>query len=569
MFFLRKNKKNNNTIFLTLLLLLLLDYFCVNQLSSEKETDKYLTKKNVGPDGDTIIDINGASLEIPSGALLNNTEISFRSYSSDEIAQKKDKAIFLACCGDFYPSGQIFFKPVTITLPSFSTLTYDTLSCFYLDTINKRWEYVGKAIASRDKKSVKVSVNHFTTFGVFNFPAEFLSEFERFLGNGSNPEEALDAFASWLENTTNIYNQHVVFNNCCYGVSGIFYDVTYKIGDVENTVQKQTGEKTEQVNTFSQREYHSQYQNADGKQIIFSILVTLYLKCSQKMELKSDKTEIKKGESAIVTANFKCGGSAIAGQNVLFSVKGPATLNKDSVLSSVNGSALVKVTANDTGRITITAKYETCLCEECNREMSESIIINAVDTPIQKQWWHIKVSVTSPGIYTKGNSIHCSYKISDFRGNYEFYLITDGKLYPNMYVDSVIANFSVGSIDIDTCNKDCNDSWISEINVNSPKMGRVYIKNGLLDTSKWYFAILSYTTDTIYPIYFKVNCKIIEDDLPDVEPITWSSWEYWSGIFGANIELKLIDGYTSSGKIGIFKLSAPEGTYNLEVRRIK
>lgn len=351
------------------------------------------TEKKIGPAGGTMSDSTGMSISVPAGALAAATTISAGSYSSSDAFAAKYPATPFGCGAvECLPSGLTFSAPVVITIPLFGDMAIDSASLFFRDTVNNRWEYAGPALVDTSAGIATAQVSHFTTYAVFAFPAKWLEFFEEYLQDGSDPQGALSSYAAWVESTTGIYGQQRAFRGCCYRVSGIAYDVQYSIGGTGGSVQKQTGEQTAYTNTFSQRSFHSSYTSSDGKEIVFSMLVTLSLKCEVVPTLTAQKTTLKKDESTPVTATFPCGPIAffapVSGVTAGFAVSGPGRLDRTNVQVGSDGTATVNVTATDTGTITVTMNYGTCPCENCNEAKTVSTAILVPSTAIL---WRITV----------------------------------------------------------------------------------------------------------------------------------------------------------------------------------
>ncbi len=118
----------------------------------------------IGPDGGTVTTTAGTKIEIPPGALTENTVIDIETLTEETLpAPVPDGYEFLGGA-DFWPDGLTFNVPVTVTIPLNTPLPEGTfLGLFVFDLEAAKFIYAKKwGIVDESGEAASVEIEHFS-----------------------------------------------------------------------------------------------------------------------------------------------------------------------------------------------------------------------------------------------------------------------------------------------------------------------------------------------------------------------------------------------------------------------
>ena len=291
-----------------------------NSKDSSNSKEYPVVTKTIGASGGHVNDEeSGLDLNIPAGALTENTKISAQYV--EEPAKLSNVPILGFLCGaEFGPSGTTFEKPVEVSLKLYKTPLNNKLSVAYYDEENKLWEYAAEA--SIDDNVVKFEVTHFSKYQVLDLPISVFNQYVYIVREAMR----LDKTDSWITETYLEYlldDVHVMdyygeYNgyiyrpigfqiNGQYAIDGKESDnneTVYRYGEINHAEFSSTtdyclyGSMLSSYQEFKRQREHAAQEN---QEIIDILLVVYYKMCKPIIDLKAPDTELKKGESTTVT----------------------------------------------------------------------------------------------------------------------------------------------------------------------------------------------------------------------------------------------------------------------------
>ena len=229
----------------------------------------------VGPDGGTVTDSRGASVEIPAGALAEETTITIATYADGGDIYSSHGVTPFSGGADFGPDGIQFLKPVTITLPSSRKMVPGQTQPLFMGGSDPRtWEMIDSVLtASEDGWSATAEVTHFTPYVSSLLPPDALSKIEEFF-DGTNGQVALGSYMAWFLTATDLYGYTTECGNSVYEVVGLFFDFTWQVDGNTGTAVSQYGDVS--MDTVAQLSYAYDTASTDGPEYTYSMLITVY-----------------------------------------------------------------------------------------------------------------------------------------------------------------------------------------------------------------------------------------------------------------------------------------------------
>ena len=336
---------------------------------------------SVGASGGQVKDPeNNLTLDIPAGALENETNITAKYIEAPELISKDIPADFLGGA-EFGPDGTEFNEPVTVTINLNKTPKYSELAVYCYYEAEDVWEYVTDATVSGNTASFQVT--HFSSYQVQDRTKDFLNEWTNMVRsakvNGNTDAEILEAFRDYLVNEKHIMDQYTKYNGYWYEPCGLFIAGNYHINGVEgdpNDLIRQEGDENKAGNKYGLCQIDGatssrmKKDNATETQEIFDVLVVVeYKLIKPDIELTASKKKLNKGETA--TINIRCHYTNVANfyeeykdldlADYFLTVKKPAhfTVSRTSLLTDGSGHASFTVTAKESGQAeTITVNFD-------------------------------------------------------------------------------------------------------------------------------------------------------------------------------------------------------------------
>ena len=196
----------------------------------------------VGPEGGTVTDSRGASVEIPAGALAEATTITIATYENPSGIYSRHGVTPFTGGADFGPDGIEFLKPVTITLPTERKMVPgQTQPLFMQNPDTGAWEMTGFTLTAADGGySATAEVTHFTPYVSSLLPPGALSKIEEFF-DGTNGQVALGSYIAWFLTATNLYGYTTECGDSVYEVVGLFFDFTWQVNGGKRVRRRITG----------------------------------------------------------------------------------------------------------------------------------------------------------------------------------------------------------------------------------------------------------------------------------------------------------------------------------------
>jgi uncharacterized repeat protein (TIGR02543 family) len=285
----------------------------------------------VGPEGGTVTDSRGASVEIPAGALAEETTITIATYSDGGDIYSRHGVTPFTGGANFGPDGIEFLKPVTITLPTSQKMVPgQTQPLFMLDPDTGAWDMTGFTLtAAADGWSATAEVPHFTPYVSSLLPPDALSKIEEFF-DGTNGQVALGSYMAWFLTATNLYGYTTECSGAVYEVAGLFFDFTWQVDGVPGTAVSEYGDVS--LDTVAQLNYSYDTESTDGPEYIYNMLITVYF----------DVTENPPEAEANISILEPVPGSTVEGIETIstYIVTGDSDIDIDSVAFYADGGLL-------------------------------------------------------------------------------------------------------------------------------------------------------------------------------------------------------------------------------------
>lgn len=331
-------------------------------LSCQREKGQLVT-----PAGGTVSDPGGVTLNIPSGALAEDTYITVTTFH-DEAAMPDDGGPLLKFNGaaDMGPDGTEFQIPVSVTFPSNIPLTPGArFPIFRYDEENEIWVQTQSiATVNPDGQSFTAHITHFSLQGGDGSLGEggLLDDFDNKMGDGSDPEGALDAYYNWLLEFRPI-GYKTFHSGRCVEVVGHFVELVYKINGVEGDPLRAGGKKSDNVFIVDYKSEKVYIGGSTNSSSYYNLAATIYYDCSEPtFSARANPTQISQGERSTITASLICGEEPMEGKQVTFeAVGGLGKISPEEATTSSGGEAQTTFTAEEEeGRESVLAHYIAC-----------------------------------------------------------------------------------------------------------------------------------------------------------------------------------------------------------------
>ena len=332
-----KHAKQIILSFCFLAVLLLVSIKCSdNSVNSVEPSPDYTL--SVSPEGGDYSYPGGISLRVPAGAVTDFTAILLRKVPNSELSsifEKRGVSINnLLACVEGSPDGIAFNIPVQLVIavdlepgeiPFVHEIDLNNGTYMPLET---------DILYDPDQDTLIISLTHFSSIS-----AEIIKEFEDFLDNcGENPCRCV----------SNKIEQRDV-------------DLISENGDCQIT-------ETKVSITFL---------DCPGSPVEESFFREVSAGCNPNLNLSAASTEVPFGGQTNLTAEIMLGIEPMVGQDVDFSISGPASLNPTNTITNAEGAAYSTFTAADEeGLATVTARatvsYSTYTISASSGDLHES-----------------------------------------------------------------------------------------------------------------------------------------------------------------------------------------------------
>lgn len=349
--------------------------------SASVPTEHSAVSGAIGPSGGTVKDPEkNLTINIPSGALSSDTNITAQYIESPEILSNKISTDFLGAA-EFGPDGTVFAKPVSVTINLNKTPKNTSLAVFCYSAQYDVWEYVTDATTNGNKATFEVT--HFSKYQVMDRTRDFLNEYTNMVNhaqvNGLSDSEVIEAFRDYLVNEKHVMDQYTTYNGYWYEPCGLKingqYQINGKSGDPE-ALSHREGESNKVGNAYGLSKIDGaisskdKVKGASSNSEVYDITVIVEYKIiTPDIELTASKKKLNKGESA--TINIRCHYTNVQNfyseykdlelANYMLTIAKPTnfTTDKSAVLTDSSGRASFVVTAKENNKAeTITVSFD-------------------------------------------------------------------------------------------------------------------------------------------------------------------------------------------------------------------
>ncbi len=352
-----------------------------NVPSTSVPTEHSAISGAIGPSGGTVKDPeNNLTINIPSGALSSETNITATYIESPEILSNKISADFLGAA-EFGPDGTVFAKPVQVTINLNKTPNNSSLAVFCYSPQDDVWEYVTDATPNGNKATFEVT--HFSKYQVMNRTGEFLNEYTNMVNhaqvNGLSDSEVIEAFRDYLVNEKHVMDQYTTYDGYWYEPCGLKingqYQINGKSGDPE-ALSHREGESNKVGNAYGLSKIDGATSNKQGvkgasssSEMYDVTVIVEYKIITPDIELSASKKKLKKGESATISIRCHYTNAQnfypefkdldLAGYMLTIAKPTHFSTDKSVVLTSGSGRASFVVTALENNKAeTITVNFD-------------------------------------------------------------------------------------------------------------------------------------------------------------------------------------------------------------------
>ena len=343
----------------------------ISLLSCQREAGQLVT-----PAGGTVSDPGGVTLVIPPGALTENTYITVTTFHDEEsMPDEGGPLLKFSGAADLGPDGTEFQAPVSVTFPSNTPLTPGArFPIFRYDEEDEIWiQTQSIATVNPDGQSFSAEITHFSLHGGDGSMGEggLLDDFDNLMGDGSDPEGALDAYYNWLLAKRPV--GHKTFHNGkCVEVVGHFVELVYQINGEAGDPLRAGGKKSDNVFIVDYKSEKVYIGGSTNSSSFYNLAATIYYDCyDPTFTASADPTKISQGEQSTITARLTCDKEPMFGKQVTFeAVGGLGTVNPEEATTASNGEAITTFTAEEEeGKESIHAHYIACEGLEDEHEM--------------------------------------------------------------------------------------------------------------------------------------------------------------------------------------------------------
>jgi len=344
--------------------LLLLTVACLTTCSDDDSTTPDTGADGlIGSGGGSVSDAGGAQVEIPAGALSQDTAITVTTYTDpDEFPVTAGPVPAFWGGAEFGPSGTEFALPVTISIPARVPLTPGTeYPLFVYEPDSLRWDLTSApATVSATGDALVAEVEHFSVFSPGGSPggAGDLSDIDANLCDG-DPTAICNAYIAYFKSYIADVGDKGLFDGECKEVVGLYMDVAAEIVGVGAFVPVRDGEFRGETLTISYQADCGTGNDAGG---FLDAISTIYYECTAPaLSAVADPDELQPGGSSTVTATLACGQQAYPGQSVQFECFGIGQIDQDAGTTNPAGQAQTMYSVEDEdGEATVRAYYDAC-----------------------------------------------------------------------------------------------------------------------------------------------------------------------------------------------------------------
>jgi len=357
------------SLFITIFLLniILFNLNCKKEKGNDQDPT-FGYSKDIGPDGGTIITPEGFELNIPAGALDEETTISINPIEDvtelDPLSPLN--ALYFLCGVGLKPDNLSFNKTVTVEMPLSTPLIPNNQYFLYSYDEQQNGWHQERATSTTNENGTRLmaQLDHFSIWGVFDIPPEYLilTQIKRFLQESSPPELGCEAFVQWYLNNIDPMDFIALVQNCCYGVVGVEFNITYKIDEIEGQYINTVGTTPPSNHPTSLYIYDDEWSH-NQSQFLISMQITYFISCVPDMLIEAASNKILVGEETTISVEIHCDNRPMPNKSVILSVDDFGTIDPMEIITNANGRATAKFTGTSKGVAAITAEFQSCDCE--------------------------------------------------------------------------------------------------------------------------------------------------------------------------------------------------------------
>lgn len=269
-------------------------------------------KATIGSKGGSVNAGDNVKINIPAGALNDNTEITIKYYDSDDVT-----AAFLGGI-EFGPDGTVFNNPVEVIMKLVDKPQNEKVSIFCYDEEYEMWYFVTEAECT--DKTAKFELNHFSKYKIVDTQYKKYERFETEVRNGKanglSDAQIFDNYVDYLLNHEHLMDKCIKAGGYWFKPCGLHafgnYIFNNQEGDPESLHREigKTNEVKKDVTGLinvgsgytSNSEFIKNLYKTVDRQDAFHILVEVYyVMIEPTIELTaSPSTSVRAGEKTMV-----------------------------------------------------------------------------------------------------------------------------------------------------------------------------------------------------------------------------------------------------------------------------
>ena len=289
----------------------------INDPRPEEPVTHEIVSANIGASGGELKDGNNLKINIPSGALDSNKNITAQYIEEPSFIDEESSPAFLGGI-EFGPSGTSFEQPVEVTINLANKPINNKLSVFCYDADLKYWDYVGEATPNSSGSAASFEVTHFSKYEVLDLTPEMYYKcldltYEAVIYD--KPDTWIrDSYRDYLINEKHVMDYYTTFNGYYYEPCGLFVYINYEINGRkanQDDTYIHEGEDNSFGNTYglsnvgglldSKSEFEKKKESTIDTVEIFNVTVVIdYKMITPQIELSATEEALKKGESSVV-----------------------------------------------------------------------------------------------------------------------------------------------------------------------------------------------------------------------------------------------------------------------------
>lgn len=338
-------------------------------------TPKAVEKVISAAEGGEVKAAEDVTITIPAGALDNDTTISVTYYNDDKDISKYPSN-FLGGI-KFGPDGTVFNTPVDVKVKLNAETSETSLSVFCYDEEEDIWDFV--TAATVEDGYANFSINHFSIYELQEkFPTKtdkFVELVDTALATGQSDDWIMSKYTNYLINEEKVLDGYKYYAGYYFEPCGIHISGDYHVNGKENKasmfntvgtsnmVGNKYGYSWIESGNYSDTISHKDFKDRKAKvtesqKLYSSFFIIDYQMIEPKIELKADKTSLKRGESATVEVSCYYNGQVMNGYELELKNKlTKFTTSVKKVVTDANGKATFKVTAIDKGKEYVAVQF--------------------------------------------------------------------------------------------------------------------------------------------------------------------------------------------------------------------